>query len=86
MHGASMGQWGTNINVVVLRIDQGLFHAQGRCPVLSHAAPSGLGYGAPMGQWGTNINVVVLRIDQGLFHAQGRCSVLPHAAPSGLGL
>ena len=53
-HDAPMGQWGTNINVVVSRRDLGLFHAQGRCPMLSHAAPSGpgLSHGAPMGQWG----------------------------------
>jgi hypothetical protein len=30
-----MGQWGTNIKVVVPRRDRGLFHAQGRYPVLS---------------------------------------------------
>jgi hypothetical protein len=36
-------RWGTFTNVVLSRIDLGLFYAQGRCPVLSYAAPSGLG-------------------------------------------
>jgi hypothetical protein len=34
---------GTNINVVVSR-RRGLFYAQGRCPVLLHVAPLGLGF------------------------------------------